>query len=77
MDENKVKQIENQGKRLIEEFSKSLERIEGKIKEDDMTWYVSDINTVTRNDKDGVKKNFKKGLKGNAPRWEDGYVKVG
>lgn len=72
-----MKQIENQGKKLIEEFSKSLGRIEGKIKEDDMTWYVSDINTVTRNDKDGVKKNFKKGLKRNAPRWEDGYVKVG
>lgn len=77
MDEKKIKQIEEEGKRLIEDFSKSLERIEGKVKEDEMTWYVSDINTVTRNDKEGIKKDFKEGLKKNAPRWEEGYVKVG
>ncbi len=77
MDENKIKQIEDEGKKLIEDFSKSLEKIEEKIKDGNMTWYVSDINTVTRNDEDGVEKNFKEGLKRNAPKWDDdGYVKV-
>ncbi|CEG12078.1 putative glutamyl-tRNA(Gln) amidotransferase subunit C [groundwater metagenome] len=76
MDENKIKQIEDEGKKLIEDFSKSLERIEEKIKDDNMTWYVSDINTVTRKDEEGVEKNFKECLNRNAPKWEDGYVKV-
>lgn len=76
MDENKIKQIENEGKNLIDEFSKSLEKIEEKIKNEEMTWYVSDINTVTRKDEDGVEKNFKEGLKRNAPKWDADYVKV-
>lgn len=38
MDENKIKQIEDEGKKLIEDFSKSLERIEEKIKDEEMTW---------------------------------------
>ncbi|NCN64499.1 MAG: hypothetical protein GW779_00350 [Candidatus Altiarchaeum hamiconexum] len=77
MDENKIKQIEDEGKKLIEDFSKSLERIEEKIKDEEMTWYVSDINTVTRKDEYGVEKNFKECLKRNAPKWDDeGYIKV-
>ncbi len=77
MDENKIKQIEDEGKKLIEDFSKSLERIEEKIKDEDMTWYVSDINTVTRKDEDGAEKKFTECLKRNAPKWDDdGYVKV-
>jgi len=76
MDENKIKQIEDEGKKLIGDFSKSLEKIEEKIKDENMTWYVSDINTVTRKDGEGVEKNFKEYLKRNAPKWEDGFVKV-
>jgi len=76
MDEEKIKKIEEEGKRLIDEFSASLDVIEKRVREEDITWYVSDINTVTRRDKEGVKKNFKECLKANAPKFENGYVKV-
>lgn len=76
MDEEKIKKIEEEGKRLIEEFSKSLEKIEEKIKDENITQYVSDISTVTRKDREEVKKNFRECLKRNAPKWEDNYVKV-
>jgi len=76
MDEKKLKQIEDEGKKLINDFSKSLETIEEKIKDENINIYVSNINTVTRKDGEGIEKKFKEGLKRNAPKWEDGYVKV-
>ncbi|RLI87925.1 MAG: Asp-tRNA(Asn) amidotransferase subunit GatC [Candidatus Altiarchaeales archaeon] len=63
--------IRKEGMKLIEEFSRELE----KIPETEETHYVVDLKNVTRKDETVVgKKNFSKKLKKIAPRWEEGYV---
>lgn len=68
LDQEKIKR---EGVKLIEEFSKQLEKI-SELKE---THYVLDLKNVTREDKKGEKKkNFRRKMKKIAPRWEEGYV---
>jgi predicted Asp-tRNA(Asn)/Glu-tRNA(Gln) amidotransferase subunit C len=65
------KKIREQGIKLIEEFSRMLE----KIPETGETHYVLDLKNVTRKDEKAVrKKDFDKKMKRIAPKWEDGYV---
>ncbi len=73
MAERKVNpdEIKKQGIKLIEDFSKKLE----KIPETEETHYVVDMRNVTREDKKPVHKpEFKDKLKKLAPKWEDDYV---
>ena len=68
MEREKIKQ---DGLKLIDEFSKMLED----VKETDETHYVVDIKNVTRDDgKPRMKKEFRKKMGKNAPRWEDNHV---
>lgn len=68
LDEAKIRK---EGMKLIEEFSKELE----KIPETEETHYVVDLKNVTRKDEKAIEKeNFSKKLKKIAPRWEEGYV---
>lgn len=68
LDEEKIRE---QGIKLIEKFSKMLE----KIPETEETHYVVDLKNVTREDKKAVKKKgFDKKMEKIAPKWEDGYV---
>jgi|GEM_PF-550175 len=68
LDEKKIKE---QGIRLIEEFSRMLE----KIPETEETHYVVDLKNVTREDRKAVKKkDFDKKMKKIAPSWNEGYV---
>jgi aspartyl-tRNA(Asn)/glutamyl-tRNA(Gln) amidotransferase subunit C len=68
VDEEKIRQ---QGMKLIEKFSKMLE----KIPQTEETHYVLDQKNITREDKDPVtKKDYREKLKKNAPRWEEGYL---
>lgn len=71
MDREKIKE---EGLRIIEEFSKHLSGI--KEENSDETWYVVDVNTVTRNDDTGKDNKFRDKMKELAPRWEENYVKV-
>ena len=57
--------------KLIEEFSKMLER----IPDTEETHYVLDIKNITRPDRKPVrKKNFPKKFKKIAPRWDNNYI---
>lgn len=68
LDEAKIRK---EGMKLIEEFSKGLE----KIPETEETQYVVDLKNVTRKDEKAIRKeNFSKKLKRIVPRWEEGYV---
>lgn len=68
MDEEKIKR---DGIKLIEEFSKMLE----KIPETEETHYVVDLKNVTRKDqKPTRKREFPDRMRKIAPRWEEGYV---
>lgn len=68
LDEEKIRE---QGIKLIEKFSRMLE----KIPETEETHYVIDMKNVTREDKKAVKKkDFDKKMKKIAPKWEEGYV---
>jgi aspartyl-tRNA(Asn)/glutamyl-tRNA(Gln) amidotransferase subunit C len=68
LDQEKIKK---EGVKLIEEFSKQLEKVP-ELKE---THYVLDLKNVTREDKRGKRrKNFRKKMKRIAPRWEEGYL---
>lgn len=71
MDREKIRE---EGIKIIEEFSKHLTGIkEGKS---DETWYVVDLNTVTRSDADGKDNCFRDRMKALAPRWDENSVKV-
>jgi aspartyl-tRNA(Asn)/glutamyl-tRNA(Gln) amidotransferase subunit C len=63
--------IRKEGMKLIEEFSRMLE----KIPETEETHYVVDLKNITRKD-GGITegRNFSTNLKRITPRWEDGYV---
>ncbi len=68
LDEKKIKE---QGIRLIEEFSRMLE----KIPDTKETHYVVDLKNVTRKDKKPIKKrDFDRKMKRIAPSWDEGYV---
>ena len=63
--------IRTEGMKLIEEFSRMLE----KIPETEETHYVVDLKNVTRKDGEITEGgNFLDKLKRIVPRWEDGYV---
>ena len=63
--------IRKEGMKLIEEFSRMLE----KIPETEETHYVVDLKNVTRKDGEITEGgNFSTNLKRIAPRWEEGYV---
>ena len=65
------KKIREQGIKLIEEFSRMLE----KIPETRETHYVVDLRNVTREDRGAVrKKGFDEKMKRIAPRWDEGYI---
>ncbi|OYT40389.1 MAG: Asp-tRNA(Asn) amidotransferase GatCAB subunit C [Candidatus Altiarchaeales archaeon ex4484_43] len=65
------KKIREQGIKLIEEFSRMLE----KIPETRETHYVVDLRNVTREDRRAVrKKGFDEKMKRIAPRWDEGYI---
>lgn len=68
LDEEKIKK---DGIKLINEFSKMLER----VPETEETHYVVDLKNVTREDKKAIRKeDFPEKFKKIVPRWEDGYV---
>lgn len=63
--------IQKEGMKLIEEFSKMLER----IPRTEETHYVVDLKNVTRKDGEvSKKKGFRDKLRGITPKWEEGYV---
>jgi len=63
--------IRKEGIKLIEEFSKMLE----KIPDTEETHYVLDLKNVTRKDQKPVrKKEFSERMRKIAPMWEEGYV---
>lgn len=62
--------IKKEGVKLLDKFSQKLE----KIPEVNETHYVLDLKNITRKDNKGEKKNFKKKMKKNAPKWEEGYL---
>ncbi|OYT41141.1 MAG: Asp-tRNA(Asn) amidotransferase GatCAB subunit C [Candidatus Altiarchaeales archaeon ex4484_43] len=65
------KKIREQGIKLIEEFSRMLE----KIPEIMETHYVVDLRNVTREDRRAVrKKGFDEKMKRIAPGWDGGYI---
>lgn len=63
--------IRREGIKIIEEFSKMLEKIP-EIKE---THYVGDIRNRTREDREPIpKKEFPDRLKRIAPWWDNGFI---
>jgi len=70
LDEEKIRK---EGIRLLDEFSKELEKIPETVE----THYVMDLRNVVRADSLPVKKkDFPEKFRKNVPRMEDGYVSV-
>jgi predicted Asp-tRNA(Asn)/Glu-tRNA(Gln) amidotransferase subunit C len=66
-----AEKIKKEGVELLEEFSEKLKD----IPETSETHYVVDIKNVFRqDDKPEEKKNFRKKIKSNAPKFEEGCV---
>lgn len=65
--------ILSEGKKLLDEFSKSLED----VPETDETHYVVDLKNVLKQDGKGSSDpSFPKNFEAIAPKWDFGYLKV-
>ncbi|HIE34369.1 MAG TPA: Asp-tRNA(Asn) amidotransferase subunit GatC [Candidatus Altiarchaeales archaeon] len=63
--------IDEEGMKLLEEFSKMLER----VPDTEEMHYVIDLKNITRDDKKSVrKKDFPEKIRRIAPRWDDNYI---
>jgi len=71
MDKEKIRE---EGIKIIEKFSKVLSGI--KEEQSDATWYVVDLNMVTRSDAEGRDNCFRDKMKALAPKWEENSIKV-
>ena len=69
MDKDKILE---EGKKLLDEFSKALED----IPDTEETHYVIDLKNVTREDANPTTpKGFSKKFEKLAPKWDDGYIR--